>query len=111
MFSTDSSPFILDINFTRLSVIKKPVPMALRLRSHMGCQQIKPGKYWIGGGVSEFYEKPTRCCYLYFVISNKAIEQPKMISARYSFATCVYRDEVYVFGGKVSEDAEPLYSC
>lgn len=85
--------------------------MALRLRSHMQCLQVSPGKYFICGGVSEFYEKSSRSCYIYDVATNKAEVKHKMISARYNFAMCAYKDEIYVFGGRFSEDDEPLYSC
>lgn len=52
IFSHDSYPFILDVNFSHSLINKRAVPMSLRLRSYMGCILVKPGKYFISGGVS-----------------------------------------------------------
>ena len=74
----------------------------------MSAALLSPFKYFVCGGVSEYYEKPTRSSYIYYSHTNHCIEQPRMISPRYKASICVYNEEVFVFGGRQNEEDDCL---
>lgn len=54
IFGSDDYPIIFELNTNKWVLKKKVVPLALRLRCHMGILKIKEGKYFIGGGIDSY---------------------------------------------------------
>lgn len=73
LFANDETPCILEINLTKNICKKKAVPMTLRLRSYMGSVLVKPGKHFLCGGTSQYFEKASKSTYIYYMATNNCV--------------------------------------
>lgn len=100
LFGTDNEPFIITIDAQNLDVKVKPIPWNLKLKNHQGAVRIDDKRVLFAGGVNYLFNKVYDRSFIYN-LKDKSIEKlPPMAQIRFFFATSIFKDYVYVMGGR-----------